>query len=157
MECIFFLKVNLCRKSLRLWPWIKLVILFASFTSILNLCWWIKCSVGKWFSFVCRSLLPVLQKLVKLGTPKQAKHAIRCIHALYDNKDDIYQQIFEVSSHLISVIRSSKVKCNPQLWVWCCSKYYGVLLMDLTWRCLILETCSYQHCTKFQKYATTCS
>lgn len=47
-----------------------------------------------------RSLLPVLQKLVKLGTPKQAKHAIRCIHALYDNRDAIYQQIFEVSQHL---------------------------------------------------------
>jgi len=48
----------------------------------------------------CRSLLPVLQKLVKLGTPKQAKHAIRCIHALYENKDSIYQQIFEVSRHV---------------------------------------------------------
>ncbi|KAI0216629.1 hypothetical protein LSAT2_031380 [Lamellibrachia satsuma] len=47
------------------------------------------------FPAIHTSLLPVLQKLVKLGTPKQAKHAIRCIHALYDNRDAIYQQIFE--------------------------------------------------------------
>ena len=45
-----------------------------------------------------RSLLPVLQKMVKLGTPKQAKHAIRCIDSLVPNKSAIYQQIFEVSS-----------------------------------------------------------
>ena len=50
-------------------------------------------------SFVCRSLLPVLQKMIKIGTPKQAKHAIRCIDTICKNKAKIFEGIFEVRLH----------------------------------------------------------
>ena len=44
-----------------------------------------------------RSLLPALQKMVKIGTVKQAKHAIRCIDTMYaKNKDAVYKQLYEV-------------------------------------------------------------
>ena len=45
----------------------------------------------------------MLQKMVKIGSPQQAKHAIRCIETLCKNKVAIFEQIFEVSSHLMVV------------------------------------------------------
>ncbi|KAK2159284.1 hypothetical protein LSH36_155g04017 [Paralvinella palmiformis] len=47
------------------------------------------------FPNIYSSLLPVLQKFVKIGTPKQAKHAIRCIDKMCRNKQAIFSQIFE--------------------------------------------------------------
>ena len=38
--------------------------------------------------------------MVKFGTPKQAKHAIRCIDKLCKNKDDIFLQVFKVITDL---------------------------------------------------------
>ena len=45
--------------------------------------------------------MPVLQKLVKIGTPQQAKHAIRCIYAICRNSSAIFVQIFEVGMCLV--------------------------------------------------------
>lgn len=36
----------------------------------------------------------MLQKIVKIGTPRQAKHAVRCIHTLCHNSNKIFDQIF---------------------------------------------------------------
>ncbi|XP_064607690.1 sister chromatid cohesion protein PDS5 homolog B-like [Liolophura sinensis] len=47
------------------------------------------------FPAVFSSLLPVLQSLAKLGTPKQAKHAIRCIGVICENKEAALTQVFE--------------------------------------------------------------
>ncbi|CAH1778266.1 unnamed protein product [Owenia fusiformis] len=47
------------------------------------------------FSNVFSSLLPVLQSVIKIGTPKQAKHAVKCIEVLCTNKSAIYEQVFE--------------------------------------------------------------
>ncbi|KAL3879117.1 hypothetical protein ACJMK2_031429 [Sinanodonta woodiana] len=47
------------------------------------------------------SLLPVLQSLAKIGTPKQSKHAIRCINAVAQNKEAILSHVFEhVKNHI---------------------------------------------------------
>uniref|UniRef100_A0A8B9LAN6 PDS5 cohesin associated factor B n=1 Tax=Astyanax mexicanus TaxID=7994 RepID=A0A8B9LAN6_ASTMX len=40
-------------------------------------------------------LLPVLQHKAKKGPPRQAKYAIRCIHAMFSNRDTHFAQIFE--------------------------------------------------------------
>ena len=48
------------------------------------------------FPNIYSSLLPILQKFVKIGTPKQAKHAIQCIDKMCRNKQAIFSQIFEV-------------------------------------------------------------
>ena len=53
----------------------------------------------------------MLQKMVKIGTPKQAKHAIRCIDALCKNKDKIFSQIFEVQQNVI--ITGTKFEALP--------------------------------------------
>ncbi|XP_025084821.1 sister chromatid cohesion protein PDS5 homolog A-like [Pomacea canaliculata] len=44
---------------------------------------------------VYMSLLPVLINLAKMGTPKQTKHAIRCINIICRNKEPILTQVFE--------------------------------------------------------------
>lgn len=44
-----------------------------------------------------RILMPVLQLKAKKGPPRQAKYAIRCIHAMFSNRDTHFAQIFEVS------------------------------------------------------------
>ena len=47
---------------------------------------------------VCyRSLIPILQKLVKIGSPKHAKHAVKCIRTVCKNSASIFKQIFTVS------------------------------------------------------------
>ncbi|XP_057676684.1 sister chromatid cohesion protein PDS5 homolog B [Corythoichthys intestinalis] len=40
-------------------------------------------------------LLPVLQSKAKRGPPRQAKYAIRCINAMFANRDTHFAQIFE--------------------------------------------------------------
>ena len=44
-----------------------------------------------------RSLIPILQKMVKIGTPKQAKYGVRCISKVCKNSAEIFKQIFIVS------------------------------------------------------------
>lgn len=47
---------------------------------------------------VCiRTLIPILHQKAKRGTPHQAKQAIHCIHAIFNNKEVQLAQIFEVS------------------------------------------------------------
>lgn len=48
------------------------------------------------YFFASRILLPVLQHKAKKGPPRQAKYAIRCIHAMFSNRDTHFAQIFEV-------------------------------------------------------------
>lgn len=47
------------------------------------------------FPDIHSTLLPLLQRMAKSGTPKQAKHAIRCIDTLCRNKDAIFKQLYE--------------------------------------------------------------
>lgn len=47
------------------------------------------------FPNIFSSLLPVLQSMAKMGTPKQAKHAIKCIGVLCKNKAAIFTPIVE--------------------------------------------------------------
>ncbi|KAK7496569.1 hypothetical protein BaRGS_00012221, partial [Batillaria attramentaria] len=44
---------------------------------------------------VYSSLIPVLTNLAKMGTPKQTKHALRCISVICQNKEPILTQVFE--------------------------------------------------------------
>lgn len=43
-----------------------------------------------------RTLIPVLHQKAKRGTPHQAKQAVHCIHAIFNNKEVQLAQIFEV-------------------------------------------------------------
>uniref|UniRef100_A0A4W3KHE8 PDS5 cohesin associated factor B n=1 Tax=Callorhinchus milii TaxID=7868 RepID=A0A4W3KHE8_CALMI len=47
------------------------------------------------FPHIRSALLPVLQHKAKKGTPRQAKHAIHCIHAIFNSKETQFAQIFE--------------------------------------------------------------
>uniref|UniRef100_A0A4W4FR09 PDS5 cohesin associated factor B n=1 Tax=Electrophorus electricus TaxID=8005 RepID=A0A4W4FR09_ELEEL len=47
------------------------------------------------FPHIKSVLLPVLQHKAKKGPPRQAKFAIRCIHAMFSNRDTHFAQIFE--------------------------------------------------------------
>ncbi|KAI5626051.1 sister chromatid cohesion protein PDS5-like B [Silurus asotus] len=47
------------------------------------------------FPHIKSVLLPVLQHKAKKGPPRQAKYAIRCIHAMFSNRDTHFAQIFE--------------------------------------------------------------
>lgn len=44
-----------------------------------------------------RTLIPILHQKAKRGTPHQAKQAVHCIHAIFNNKEVQLAQIFEVS------------------------------------------------------------
>lgn len=44
---------------------------------------------------VYTSLIPVLLNLAKMGTPKQTKHALKCIHVICKNEEPILTQVFE--------------------------------------------------------------
>ncbi|XP_052794341.1 sister chromatid cohesion protein PDS5 homolog A-like isoform X2 [Mya arenaria] len=44
---------------------------------------------------VFSKLLPILQHTAKIGSPKQAKHALRCINKIVKNKEPVFSQIFE--------------------------------------------------------------
>lgn len=43
-----------------------------------------------------RTLIPILHQKAKRGTPHQAKQAVHCIHAIFNNKEVQLAQIFEV-------------------------------------------------------------
>ncbi|CAH1267920.1 PDS5B [Branchiostoma lanceolatum] len=48
------------------------------------------------FPQIKSALLPVLQAKAKSGTPRQAKHAIRCVNTIFPGvRDSIFNQIFE--------------------------------------------------------------
>ncbi|XP_078602291.1 sister chromatid cohesion protein PDS5 homolog A-B-like [Branchiostoma floridae x Branchiostoma japonicum] len=48
------------------------------------------------FTMIKSALLPVLQAKAKSGTPRQAKHAIRCVNTIFPGvRDSIFNQIFE--------------------------------------------------------------
>ncbi|ESO11948.1 hypothetical protein HELRODRAFT_62692 [Helobdella robusta] len=51
--------------------------------------------IDQTFPEVHSSLLPVLQKMIKVGTTKQAKHAVRCIDVLCKDKVEIFGQLFQ--------------------------------------------------------------
>uniref|UniRef100_A0A4W3IBN3 PDS5 cohesin associated factor A n=1 Tax=Callorhinchus milii TaxID=7868 RepID=A0A4W3IBN3_CALMI len=44
------------------------------------------------------SLIPILHQKAKRGTPRQAKQAVHCIHAIFTNKEVQLAQIFEVQA-----------------------------------------------------------
>lgn len=52
--------------------------------------------VFSYFLFVLRTLIPILHQKAKRGTPHQAKQAVHCIHAIFNNKEVQLAQIFEV-------------------------------------------------------------
>ena len=41
--------------------------------------------------------MSILQHTAKIGNPKQAKHALRCINKIAKNKATVLSQVFEVS------------------------------------------------------------
>lgn len=45
---------------------------------------------------ILRTLIPILHQKAKRGTPHQAKQAVHCIHAIFNNKEVQLAQIFEV-------------------------------------------------------------
>lgn len=49
-----------------------------------------------------RTLIPILHQKAKRGTPHQAKQAVHCIHAIFNNKEVQLAQIFEVRHHLVT-------------------------------------------------------
>jgi len=49
------------------------------------------------FPDTCEHLLQCLQSMAKIGSPRQAKHAVRCIANMFDNKEELFDQIAEVS------------------------------------------------------------
>lgn len=55
------------------------------------------------FYVYIRTLIPILHQKAKRGTPHQAKQAVHCIHAIFNNKEVQLAQIFEVGDHLYIV------------------------------------------------------
>lgn len=49
-----------------------------------------------------RTLIPILHQKAKRGTPHQAKQAVHCIHAIFNNKEVQLAQIFEVGGHFLT-------------------------------------------------------
>lgn len=49
-----------------------------------------------------RTLIPILHQKAKRGTPHQAKQAVHCIHAIFNNKEVQLAQIFEVGDHFLT-------------------------------------------------------
>lgn len=80
-----------------------------------------------YFLFFVRTLIPVLHQKAKRGTPHQAKQAVHCIHAIFNNKEVQLAQIFEVA--YLSKLDFNK--CNDQILSWTyCSCFYP--LCELT-------------------------
>uniref|UniRef100_A0A8C6LQD0 PDS5 cohesin associated factor A n=1 Tax=Nothobranchius furzeri TaxID=105023 RepID=A0A8C6LQD0_NOTFU len=48
------------------------------------------------------TLIPILHQKAKRGTPHQAKQAVHCIHAIFNNKEVQLAQIFEPLSHSLN-------------------------------------------------------
>uniref|UniRef100_A0AAR2J178 PDS5 cohesin associated factor B n=1 Tax=Pygocentrus nattereri TaxID=42514 RepID=A0AAR2J178_PYGNA len=64
------------------------------------------------FPHIKSVLLPVLQHKAKKGPPRQAKYAIRCIHAMFSNRDTHFAQIFEIQGIKLMVRWLLGVKNN---------------------------------------------
>lgn len=63
------------------------------------------------FYVLFRTLIPILHQKAKRGTPHQAKQAIHCIHAIFNNKEVQLAQIFEVRVPFISLLTSRNILC----------------------------------------------
>lgn len=48
------------------------------------------------FPDTCEHLLQTLQSMVKIGSPRQAKHAVRCLANMFDNKEELFDGIAQV-------------------------------------------------------------
>ena len=46
--------------------------------------------------WISRTLIPVLTKLLKIGSPRQMKHGIRCIERICPDYPTIFQLVFDV-------------------------------------------------------------
>uniref|UniRef100_A0A672M2Q4 PDS5 cohesin associated factor B n=1 Tax=Sinocyclocheilus grahami TaxID=75366 RepID=A0A672M2Q4_SINGR len=64
------------------------------------------------FPHIKSVLLPVLQHKAKKGSPRQAKYAIHCIHAMFSNRDTHFAQIFEIQGLKLMVRWLLGVKNN---------------------------------------------
>lgn len=62
------------------------------------------------FLCILRTLIPILHQKAKRGTPHQAKQAVHCIHAIFNNKEVQLAQIFEVS-HICCLYLMIPTKC----------------------------------------------
>jgi sister-chromatid-cohesion protein PDS5 len=51
--------------------------------------------IGEEFPSFIQTLIPICQKFATDGTPKQAKHAIRCLHVNAPNNDAVFNTILE--------------------------------------------------------------
>ncbi|KAF6034111.1 hypothetical protein EB796_007590 [Bugula neritina] len=49
------------------------------------------------FPDTCEHLLQTLQSMVKIGSPRQAKHAVRCLANMFDNKEELFDNLATVS------------------------------------------------------------
>lgn len=60
-----------------------------------------------------RTLIPILHQKAKRGTPHQAKQAVHCIHAIFNNKEVQLAQIFEVGDHFLTPkdVACISIKC----------------------------------------------
>lgn len=68
-----------------------------------------------------RTLIPILHQKAKRGTPHQAKQAIHCIHAIFNNKEVQLAQIFEVRSS-----RPPSLSGLPLQHFFCAAPHYHV-------------------------------
>lgn len=62
------------------------------------------------FLCILRTLIPILHQKAKRGTPHQAKQAVHCIHAIFNNKEVQLAQIFEVG-HICCLYLMIPAKC----------------------------------------------
>jgi len=54
------------------------------------------------FPDTCEHLLQTLQSMVKIGSPRQAKHAVRCLANMFDNKEELFDSLATVSESVNS-------------------------------------------------------
>jgi sister-chromatid-cohesion protein PDS5 len=64
------------------------------------------------FPDTCEHLLQTLQSMVKIGTSRQAKHAVRCLANMFDNKEELFDQIATVSYRQTELCMCTW-KCGP--------------------------------------------
>lgn len=55
-------------------------------------------SSGELYPDLASVLIPICQRFAESGSPKQAKHAVRCLHTnCTSDSDDVFERILEVS------------------------------------------------------------
>lgn len=87
------------------------------------------------FCVCIRTLIPILHQKAKRGTPHQAKQAIHCIHAIFNNKEVQLAQIFEVSyqpngfqDHTARSLSLSLALSLQHSWFFYLAPHYFILL-----------------------------